>query len=273
MKILLTGGHGFVGSHVASALRQAGHTVIIASRSGGADFNSLLSPQDWLPLLEGVEAAINCVGIIAEARGQTFETLHTRAPVALFEACVQAGVSRVIQVSALGADDEAFTPYQRSKKAADDALRALPLDWFILRPSLVYGEGGSSTALFKTLASLPVIPLVGNGQQQVQPVHIDDLVAVVMKCLEVDQAGMTIDVVGPTAMDFSEWLQRLRMKAGRSRTITLPTPFTLMTTIARVARFVMPMLHPDNLRMLQRGSTSDVQKMTDFLGRPPHDVP
>lgn len=273
MKILLVGGNGFVGSHIASALRIAGHELVIVSRSHGTDINQLLRPADWLPLLAGVDVAINSVGIIAETAGQTFTKLHTWAPLALFEACVEAGVPRVIQISALGADEQAFVPYQQSKKAADDALRRLPVDWFVLRPSLIVGDGGKSTALFRRMASLPVIPLVGDGRQQVQPVHIDDLVETVMRCLVAEKAGMTIDVVGPTAMDFSEWLQRLREQTGRPRARTLSAPVSLVNMVASVARYLVPMMHPDNLRMLQQGNTADAQALTDFLGRAPRVVP
>lgn len=273
MKVLLMGGTGFVGSHIASALRTAGHELVIVSRSHGIDVNRLLSPADWHLLLTGVDVAINSVGIIAETHGQTFTNLHTRAPVALFEACVTAGVTRVIQISALGADEQAFVPYQQSKKVADDALRSLPVDWFVLRPSLIFGEGGKSTALFRRLASLPVIPLIGDGRQKVQPVHIDDLVATVMQCMLAGETGMTIDVVGPMAMDFSEWLQRLREQAGRARARTMSVPLGLMNMVASVASYLVPMMHPDNLRMLQQGSTADVQALTDFLGRPPRAVP
>jgi len=160
MNILLTGASGFIGSHVASALQAAGHSVKPASRGNDLDFNRLLTRRAWQPQLENFDAVINCVGIIVETRASSFAVLHRESPSALFHACVDAGISRVIQVSALGADERAFTPYQQSKKAADDVLRSLPLDWFVLRPSLVYGRGGASLSMFRRLAALPLLPLV-----------------------------------------------------------------------------------------------------------------
>ncbi|MCK4743569.1 MAG: NAD-dependent epimerase/dehydratase family protein [Sulfuriflexus sp.] len=273
MKILLTGSSGFIGSHITTALELAGHELIIASRSRGMDFNHLLKADDWLPYLQGVQVVINSVGIIAETRGQTFNILHTQAPVALFHACVEVGVERVVQISSLGADDEAFTPYQLSKKSADDLLRSLPLEWFVLRPSLVYGTGGKSTALFKQMANLPLIPVVEQGTQLIQPVHITDLVDAVLACIDATSTRRTIDIVGPRVISFSGWLQRLRLKAGKNTANTLSVPFKLMLVLSYLGHFVVPLLHPDNLRMLQQGNTADVQQLSELLGRMPHDLP
>lgn len=272
MKILLTGASGFIGGYILQALEQAGHTVIPVSRHHGFDFRQMLMPEDWLIRLQGVDAVINSVGIIAETRGQTFEALHHRAPAALFRACVMAGVPRVVQISALGADEQAFTPYQLSKKAADDVLRELPLEWFVLRPSLVYGKGGKSSALFRFMARLPVIPLVGDGKQRIQPVHVSDVVATVLQCLQAASARRTLDVVGAYSLTFVEWLQTMRLEAGEKPAPTLPIPFSLIMATAHVGRFLVPMLHPDNLRMLQRGNTADVQPLAAFLGRMPLSV-
>ncbi|MEB4590442.1 NAD-dependent epimerase/dehydratase family protein [Candidatus Thiothrix sp. Deng01] len=269
MKILLTGANGFIGGHIRQALEQAGHEITPVSRHYGFDFQRMLTPDDWLPHLQGVDVAINSVGIIAETRGQTFATLHHHAPAALFRACVMAGVMRVVQISALGADEQAFTPYHLSKKAADDVVRSLPLEWFVLRPSLVYGEGGKSSTLFRCMASLPIIPLVGDGKQRIQPVQARDVVATVLQCLQAASARRTLDVVGAYPLTFVEWLQSMRRAAGKKPALTLPIPFGLIMASAHIGRFAAPMLHPDNLRMLQRGNTADVQPLAKFLGRMP----
>lgn len=270
MKILLTGASGFIGGHIQTVLEQSGYEVVACSRQSGFDFTKMLSADDWLPHLEGVDAVINAVGIIVETKQQHFDVIHRQAPIALFKACEAAGVQRVIQVSALGVDDEAFTPYQLSKRAADDHLRQSGLDWFVLRPSLVYGEGGASMAMFRQLASLPVIPLVGDGEYQVQPVHISDVVAAVMQCLESEtEVQQTVDVVGAYPLSFAEWLQTIRRSGGRKSALLLKTPFSLMLTVAGFGKHLMPMMSPDNLRMLQAGNTSDVSALKNFLGRSP----
>lgn len=268
-KVLLTGATGFIGRHLSSALIKASYDVTAASRSNGVPFDQFTSAQDWYPYLSDVDAVINAVGIIVETRTQKFRILHDQAPAALFQACADLGVKRVIQISALGADVQAFTPYQLSKKAADDALRALDLDWFVLRPSLVYGTGGASMQMFQQLSRLPIIPLIGDGQYRVQPVHISDLVDVIVTCLQTQKTRQTIDVVGPASITFRDWLQAFRIREKRKPAMTVSIPFNLMLAGAALGRFIMPLVHPDNLRMLRQGNVADVKPMAAFLGRSP----
>ncbi|MEY2690651.1 MAG: hypothetical protein RL375_4851 [Pseudomonadota bacterium] len=272
MKILLTGASGFIGGRLQEALTRCRHTVVPVSRRHGVDLKTLTTPSQWLPLLAGVEVVINAAGIIGETRGQSFDVLHRQAPQALFEACAAAGVSRVVQISALGADDQAFSAYHLSKRAADDLLRSGPLGWFVLRPSLVDGEGGASSALFRRLARLPLIPVIGNGHQQVQPVRLDDLVATLMRCLSAPKARQTIDVVGPEAFTFLDWLQRLRAAQGLPPGRVLHVPLAVAQGLTSLGQPFSPLLRGDNLRMLQAGNVGDVSPLVDFLGRMPEPV-
>src|SRR5690606_22118967 len=111
MSILVLGASGFLGRHVVRALSGAGHEVVAGVRAppargmagieyGKVDLNRASEPRDWMPLLRGVEVVINTVGIFRESHGSQFRQLHEQAPQALFAACRQAGVRRVIQVSA-----------------------------------------------------------------------------------------------------------------------------------------------------------------------------
>jgi uncharacterized protein YbjT (DUF2867 family) len=269
VNVLLAGAAGFFGRHIAAALAAAGHRVTPVSRRCGIDFRRLLAPAPWAPHLDGIDAVINSVGIIGESGSQRFETLHTLAPVALFRACAQAGVRRVVQISALGADATAFSAFHRSKRAADEVLRDLDLDWFVLRPSLVYGRGGGSASLFMRLAGLPRIPVIGNGQQKLQPIHISDVVTTVLRSLTTPETRRTLDLVGPEIVTFAEWLQRMRVAQGRPRAPLFPVPYALAMALAHVAGPFVPILQPENLRMLQAGCHADVGPLIRFLGRAP----
>jgi uncharacterized protein YbjT (DUF2867 family) len=269
MNILLTGASGFIGRNIAYQLNAAGHQVRCVSRSQGFDFCQMQGSADWLPLLEGIDVVINSVGIIGEAATQRFTPLHTLAPQALFRACGEAGVRRVVQISALGADASAFSAYHLSKLAADDYLRSLDLDWFVLRPSLVYGRAGTSSELFMRMARLPLIPLIGSGQQPLQPVHISDVVATVIACLSAPQAQQTLDIVGSQTLSFAEWLQYMRRAQGLSAGRMLHIPLVLAMAGTWLGRWFSPLLQPDNLRMLQTGYLADVQPISEFLGRSP----
>ena len=190
MRILLTGASGFIGKHLLHALLAEGHDVVCAVRHPErlpthphlsairADFANDTDKSTWLARLSGVEAVINTVGIFRERGAQTFENLHTRTPRALFAACAESDdVHMVVQLSALGADEEADTAYHLSKKAADDYLATLPIRAAIVQPSLVYGADGASSRVFKAMASLPFAVRLGDAPQLVQPIHVDDVVA------------------------------------------------------------------------------------------------
>lgn len=281
MNILLTGATGFIGNHLLRALLQQGHSVtaccrnpkrlLINTHTLAIDFANVNTSEQWLTHLNGIDAVINCVGIIAETDGQTFAQLHTQAPITLFQAAAQIGVKKIIQISALGADTNAESPYHLSKRAADDVLRSLPVDWFILQPSIVYGEGAQSSALFHALAALPVHLLPDGGQTHLQPIYIDDLVAAVGRCLEANTPSQqTIALVGANPISYADLLQSLRQRLGKPPARTLSIPYRYLLTAASFGKYLgEPILSKDNIAMLSRGNTADANAITLLLGRSP----
>ncbi|HSV17228.1 MAG TPA: SDR family oxidoreductase [Casimicrobiaceae bacterium] len=287
MHILVTGANGFIGRALTAALRARGHSVCAGVRRaprsldarGGlryvpVDFLTDVESADWLPRLHGIDAVVNTVGILRERGRATFARLHVEAPVALFTACAQAGIARVLQLSALGADAHAASDYHRSKRAADDALLARIPGAVCAQPSLVYGEGGASARLFTRLASLPLVPLPGAGTQQVQPIHLDDLVAVLCALVERPLGpGGKIALVGPTPLTLRELLAELRGGLALPPARFVPIPRPLIALAAR-AGDVMPGLLLDRatLGMLERGNTADPGDTRRLLGHPPRPV-
>jgi uncharacterized protein YbjT (DUF2867 family) len=279
MNVLLTGATGFIGSHLARALRAAGYVVIEARRGIGqgaatvqADFTRDLSAREWLPKVVGIDAVVNAAGILREHGEQTFERIHKRAPQALFTACVAAGVRRIVQISALGAD-RGVTPCFLSKRAADDYLATLPLGWTVVRPAMVFGPGGSTARLFGMLAHLPVVPLPGRGEQRVQPIHVDDLAEAVVRILgEGTMTGARIELVGPQSLTVRELLTSLRagLHLGPPRFLSIPMP--LVRVGARVAGVsTLSPLDSETLSMLDAG-TRDPAATRLLLGRDPRPV-
>ncbi|HEY8102239.1 MAG TPA: NAD(P)H-binding protein [Burkholderiaceae bacterium] len=284
MVLLLTGASGFLGRHLLEVLSAAGHQVICAVRNTSSknvqdprlrhiavDFTRDFDETMWLPRLQGIDGVINAVGIIRETPFQTFDAIHVKTPRALFSACVHAGVKLVIQISALGADAGAQSRYHRSKKEADDFLVSLNLPSVIVQPSLIYGDDGTSAKLFTTLASLPVIPLPGAGKQMIQPVHIEDVSAVIVALLDKKlSSGTRLPVVGPQPLSYRNFLSILRTSMGLKHPLFIPIPRTLMRIGTSASRFLPgSLLDNETLQMLERGNTAAAMPMCALLGRAP----
>jgi uncharacterized protein YbjT (DUF2867 family) len=283
MRVLVCGASGCVGRAVVHALRSRGHAVVEGAR-GAADGRHTLhidymqprSAEVWARRLraERIDSVVNCVGILMAGRQQSFERIHTQGPIELFRGAVLAGVGRVIQISALGVRDDAdtlSTPYLHSKLLADDALAALPLDWAVLRPSLIYGPHSQSAALFATLASLPVISLPGRGAQRVQPIHVYEIAEAVAQLIErPGELRAVHELGGPKVLTYREMLSAYRAALGLSEALWLPLPMPLMRGMAWLAEALpQKVFCRDTIGMLERGSVAMPNAAPLLLGRAP----
>lgn len=272
MRILLLGAGGFIGREIFAALAARGHRVVPAVRAAGSappfaaepalvvDLDRDVAADVWMPRLEGIDAVVNCAGILQGSRTRSIDAIHRLAPIALFEACERAGVRRVIQVSAISADREAGTEYALTKLAADDRLRASALDWVVLRPSLVVARGAhGGTALLRAMAALPfAMPLPAGGEQRFQPIHIDDLSRLVVKALETDALlHRTIDAVGPDVVTLQELLVDYRRWLGFEPAPALAIPRGLVKAAARLGDRMGGSLNSTSLAQLEYGNTGD----------------
>ena len=293
MRVLLTGANGFIGSHIAAALGAAGHHVVGCGRDIAAarwrfpsiewvacDFNRDVEPSAWLPRLEGVEAVINCAGVLMGSRRQSIERIHRAAPVALFEACRLKGVRRVLQISALGAEPEADTAYAETKHAADRHLATLDLDWVILKPSLVYASGSyGGTSLLRGLAGFPfVVPIPGGGGQRFQPIHMHDLARGVCRLVEPDApARIVVDVAGPEPMSLRDIVLGLRAWLGLPEAPVLAVPMQLIRLAGRCGSVLAYLsgrgtLNITAVRQLEFGNVADPRPFAEAVGFTPRRI-
>jgi uncharacterized protein YbjT (DUF2867 family) len=231
------------------------------------DFNRDITPEVWTPRLGGIDAVINCAGILQGRRGQSIDAIHDAAPKALFAACESAGVSRAIQISAIsiGAD----TDYARTKLAADTALAASRLDWIILRPSLVYASGAyGGTALFRALAALPFfIPVIGKGDQLFQPIHVHDLASIVVAILATPELrARVIAPVGPDRIALKDILLDLRRWLGLPSAPLLRIPLPLVAVAARIGDMTGGTINSTSLRQLEFGNTGSFDDVVRATG-------
>jgi len=269
-KVLLVGGSGFVGSAVAATLVADGWWVRIPTRRRmHARHLALLPTADILEadvfepktldrLLDGVDAVINLVGVLHSRSGlpygPAFDKAHVQLPRLIGEACRREGVRRVVHVSALGADINGPSEYQRSKAAGEAALRNIrpELDWTILRPSVIFGEGDRFLNLFARLARLaPVMPL-GSAHARFQPVWVDDVAEVVSRCLQrSDSIRQTLEVAGPSLCSLADLVRYAGRQVGCNPVI-VPLPEGMAMLQARLLeRLPNPMMSRDNVRSMR----------------------
>ena len=278
MRILLTGATGFIGRHLAEALRLAGHEVRCAVRDiasahrkiGGfsytqIDFSKATEPAGWLPHLQNIDVVINAVGIFREHNEQSFAALHTGAPRALFIACAAMNIKRVIQISAHGAQQISGIEFLDSKYRADEFLLRQPLAAVVLLPAPIFGWGGASAEMFAKLAMLPVLPLP-NAAQQLQPVHIDDICTAVLK-LVVDDTRGRVAALGPQTLTLRDYLTLLRSALGYRRAGVVPVSAIFLTFIQRFVR--SNWLDPEIQRMLEQSRIQPNTAFAALLDRAP----
>lgn len=286
MRVLVTGATGFIGRAVVDALLARGHVPVLAVRDVEAarrrwpgreviacDFMRDTDASAWRPRLAGVDAVVNAVGILRESRRATFAALHSATPRALFAACADVGVSRVVQVSALGADAQAASRYHLSKREADDALLALPVRGTVVQPSVVFAPDGASAGAFLAMASLPAVALPGGGVQTLAPAHRDDVVDAIVRALEADAPPARIEAVGPQCLRMRDYLARLRLSLRGGLLRVLPVPMPLVRIGAHVMAHVPgSIVDPETIAMLERGNCAPVEPFETFLGRRPRGV-
>ncbi len=273
--VLVCGASGFIGRQVVRALREAGLSVTEGS-SATQDFTRDHDPARWLPRLAGHDAVVNAVGILRDHRGRTLEALHHRAPAALFEACAQAGIARVVQISANGVA-ESDTRYATTKRQADDTLLQLRattgLNGTVVRPSVVYGRGGASSALFMTLARLPVLVLPAAAlRARMQPVAVQDVAQAVLQLLQRGGPEL-VTAVGPRALSLADFIAELRRQLGHGRAAVLPLPEAPSRWSAKVGdQLSFQPWSSESLSLLQQDNLGDAAAFAQWLGRAPMPV-
>jgi uncharacterized protein YbjT (DUF2867 family) len=263
--VLVLGGDGFIAGFLIAALHRRGWRVLRGVRRHGADtqrddervcdFTTMAAPEQWRDALAGVDAVVNAAGILRETGRQTFDAIHVDGPLALARACVDAGVRRFVQISALGLPaDGAFIA---SKHRFDEALAALPLSAVALRPSVVYSATGSygGTSMLRALAALPFAQaLPGDGRWPIQPIAAEDLGELVARAVDNDVRGIH-EVGGPEVMSLRDYQNAWRAWLRIPGTRAIAVPEALVGLQVKVGEWLgMGPMGETTWRMLRRGN-------------------
>ncbi len=269
-KVLVVGGSGFVGTAVAERLTAAGLSLLIPTRRRERARHLLLlptaevveadvfDPPTLAGLMTGVDAVVNLVGVLHSRSGTPygpdFARAHVELPKRLVAAARQAGVQRIVQVSALGASADGPSEYQRSKADGEAAIRAAAPEvaWTILRPSVIFGPGDSFLNLFASLVRrFPLMPL-GGADARFQPVYVEDVADVVAEALQrSDAAGQTFDMAGPTQYSLRELVEYVGDLTGCPRPV-IPLPEGLAMLQAGLLELLPgTLMSRDNVRSMR----------------------
>jgi NADH dehydrogenase len=260
------GGSGFIGRYVVKRLAAAGHVVRVAVRdTEAALFLKPMGAVGQIVLLrasvtdaaavaravEGASLVVNCVGILTEPRPGDFMRVHGEGAGTIARAAAAAGVQRLVQISAIGADAASPSLYAQSKAAGEAAVRAAFPSAVILRPSIVFGAEDQFFNRFAALARFsPVMPVIG-GETKFQPVYVGDVADAVMVGLSRGD-GETYELGGPKVWSFRALLAYILEQTGRSRCL-MTVPMGLARIQASFLEHVPGKpLTRDQLLLLQR---------------------
>lgn len=241
--ILLIGGNGFVGRVLAAQLQIQGYSVLLPTSHPAAgrelrmlpkvhledadihDFDEL---QSLCARIHSHGAVINLVGVLhdkpAKPYGKIFKTAHVDLPKNIITAMQLHGLKRYLHMSALGADSQGPSMYQRSKGDGEAAVKASSLDWTIFRPSVIFGSQDQFINLFAKLTKLlPAMPLA-NYDAKFQPVSVDDVASAFVMALKMPQTiHQSYDLVGSTVYSMKEIVELAARKA-KTSCVVIPVP-------------------------------------------------
>jgi len=280
MKILLTGGTGYVGTALRRELGKHGHNVRLLVRPASAgrvetagneeiERGDVLDSPACLRAVEGCSAVINLVGVLREypEEGTTYEALHTEATYNLVDAARRSGVERFVQMSGLGARPDAPSRYHTTKFEAEEIVRKSPMRWTIFRPSVVFGPGDDFHKQLVELVHKPVVPIIDGGKALLQPVSIANVAGAMARSVTMPETqGRVFEVGGPDRVAFGELIERIaRHYEIWMNTVKVSSRF-LKPAVKMLQRFKTFPLTVEQMIMLTEDNTCDPKAFVETFG-------
>jgi NADH dehydrogenase len=287
LNVLITGGTGFVGTHLVNTFLRRGHAVAVLERRPGASRNrfnrpveavsgSVLDRDSLVRAAAGRDAVVHLVGIINEKGEQTFDRMHREAVENVVAAMGEAGVRRLLHMSAMGIAEDGPSEYARTKAAGERAVKASALAWTIFRPSIIFGPGDGFVSLLAPIVRFNpgFIPVIGPGTTRFMPVSVYDVARVFADALErPDTAGRSFEVGGPQTLTLNDIYKEIAAAVGKSGKPLVHFPLWWGRFLAgrfewaaRRGWIADPPLTRDQLRSLSRDNAADVSETLKVFG-------
>ncbi|MBA7663048.1 3 beta-hydroxysteroid dehydrogenase/Delta 5--_4-isomerase [subsurface metagenome] len=276
--ILVTGGSGFVGSHLIPRMVESGHRIRclvprpaegLRGRGVEVVMGDVTDPESLKTAMSGVEAVVHLVGILRESRGASFSGVNVQGTRNVLQAAQDSGVKRFIHIGVLGASPDPRYGYLYSKWLGEEAVRSSQLDFTILRPAAMFGAGaGFINRLAGSLKMFPLLaPIAGPGKSRFQPIWVEDVVTCILKALQGGKIGQSCEIGGPEHLTYEQMLDTVMQALGK-RWLKIHVPLVLM----RPAVMVMEKLVGDlpvtlgELDQLELDSITDLDSVERQFG-------
>jgi len=278
--LLITGITGFVGNVLQRELREREIRFRCLARgrqpppqiSGGeVVVGDLLDQDGLLPLTRGVNTVIHLAARIQSADPAEIMEVNVRGTENLVAACIRNGVSKIIYISSLDAVLDKSGAYGKSKARAEEIVRKSNIGYTILRPAFIYGRDARNlAALTRVIRSFPIFPVPGSGRARLQPVHVRDLCAVILKLIRDQARNRAYCIAGEERISMNDLIDRI---AGcfSKRVWKVHIPPGLLWLLWQLRRFLPSGSAPSwqSLRLLNRDKICDIGDARQDLGFAP----
>jgi NADH dehydrogenase len=272
MKVLITGGTGYVGGHLRDYIHDQGHEVRLLVRPGSEHklsatdhyeivVGDIFDTNACLHACDGCDAVVHLVGIIREfpEHGITFDQCHRVVTANMINGARICGIERFVHMSALGTRADAVSEYHKTRYAAEQLVQEAPLRWTIFRPSWIFGRGDHLIPQFLDLVRHSIIPIVAGGKTLLRPVAVENVCEAMARSLQMPetQSG-TFELGGADELSLREVIEKIAQLTGsKGRFMNVPA-WALKPVVGVMQRYPWFPLTRDQLLMLNENNTCEV---------------